>query len=79
MLSIKENDYVIAAKSLGLTRVRVVVVHIIPNIFASILVFATLEVATAILGSTQFWVWVLNPQLQNEVASCWSRFLKNWW
>ena len=50
VLSIKENDYVIAAKSLGLTRVRVVVVHIIPNIFASILVFATLEVATAILA-----------------------------
>ena len=50
VLSIKENDYVVAAKSLGLTRVRVVVVHIIPNIFASILVFATLEVATAILA-----------------------------
>ena len=50
VLSIKENDYIVAAKSLGLTRARIVVVHIIPNIFASILVFATLEVATAILA-----------------------------
>ena len=48
--SIKENDYIVAAKSLGLTRARIVIVHIIPNIFASILVFATLEVATAILA-----------------------------
>ena len=50
VLSIKENDYIVAAKSLGLKRARIVVVHIIPNIFASILVFATLEVATAILA-----------------------------
>ncbi len=50
VLSIKENDYIVAARSLGLTRARIVIVHIIPNIFASILVFATLEVATAILA-----------------------------
>ena len=50
VLSIKENDYIVAAKSLGLTRTRIVIQHIIPNIFASILVFATLEVATAILA-----------------------------
>ena len=50
VLSIKENDYIVAAKSLGLTRARIVIVHIIPNIFATILVFATLEVATAILA-----------------------------
>ena len=50
VLSIKENDYIVAAKSLGLTRARIVIQHIIPNIFASILVFATLEVATAILA-----------------------------
>ncbi len=50
VLSIKENDYIVAAKSLGLTRARIIIVHIIPNIFASILVFATLEVATAILA-----------------------------
>ena len=50
VLSTKENDYIVAAKSLGLTRARIVIVHIIPNIFASILVFATLEVATAILA-----------------------------
>ena len=50
VLSIKENDYIVAARSLGLTRARIVIVHIIPNIFASSLVFATLEVATAILA-----------------------------
>ena len=50
VLSIKENDYIVAARSLGLTRARIVIQHIIPNIFASILVFATLEVATAILA-----------------------------
>ncbi len=50
VLSIKENDYIVSARSLGLTRARIVIVHIIPNIFASILVFATLEVATAILA-----------------------------
>lgn len=48
-LSTKEMDYVEAAKGLGSSTVRIMRKHILPNIFAPILVIATLGVADAIL------------------------------
>ena len=50
VLSIKENDYIVAAKAIGCSNTKIIVVHTLPNIFAPILVFATLQVATAILA-----------------------------
>ncbi|MBI5877259.1 MAG: ABC transporter permease [Chloroflexi bacterium] len=50
-LSTKKKDYVLAARALGCKHVAIVWRHIIPNITASILVYVTLRVATAILAS----------------------------
>ncbi len=49
ILSIKERDYVLAARALGATHARIIWRHIVPNAVAPILVAATLGVAGAIL------------------------------
>lgn len=48
-MSVKERDYVIATKNLGASNLRIIVKHIIPNIWGPIIVAASLEVANAIL------------------------------
>lgn len=48
-LSVKERDYVTAARNLGVSRVEIVLHHVIPNIAAPITVASTINVARAIL------------------------------
>jgi peptide/nickel transport system permease protein len=48
-LSIKENEYVQAAKAIGVEDRRVLLRHILPNCMAPVIVLGTLEVATAII------------------------------
>jgi peptide/nickel transport system permease protein len=48
-LSVKENDYVQAARAVGVKDVRVLLRHILPNCIAPLIVLGTLEVATAII------------------------------
>ena len=48
-LSVRERDYVIAAKSLGASTFRIVTVHILPNLMSSIIVATTLSVGNIIL------------------------------
>ncbi|MBN1384236.1 MAG: ABC transporter permease [Elusimicrobia bacterium] len=48
-LSIKERDFITAAKGLGLTQKRIIFVHILPNVVAPIIVAAVLGVGGAIL------------------------------
>src|SRR5919109_351302 len=47
-LSLKENDYIMAAKAMGESQVRVLFRHLLPNAFATLFVMATLYIATAI-------------------------------
>jgi peptide/nickel transport system permease protein len=47
--TIRDRDYVTAARSIGAPHVRVVTKHILPNIAASLIVLATTRVGTAIL------------------------------
>lgn len=49
ILSVKERDYVLAARALGASHARIIWRHIIPNAMAPVLVAATLGVAAAIL------------------------------
>lgn len=49
-LSLKENDYVLAARSIGTPTRDIIFRHILPNSMAPIVVAATLAVATAILS-----------------------------
>ncbi len=49
-LSLKESEFVLAAKALGVSNRRIIMVHILPNALAPIIVAATLGVAAAILS-----------------------------
>ncbi|MBI3325669.1 MAG: ABC transporter permease, partial [Nitrospinae bacterium] len=48
-LSVKENEYVQAARAVGVSDQRVLLRHILPNCMAPVIVLGTLEVATAII------------------------------
>lgn len=50
ILSVRENEYVEAARSLGAGRWRVVTRHVLPNSMAPVLVYAMVSVATAIVA-----------------------------
>ncbi len=52
VLSVKENDYVQAAKVVGNKDMRIVFKHIMPNIISSIVVRATLGISTAVLDTS---------------------------
>lgn len=49
ILSIKENDYVDAARAMGASDARIIARHIFPNSVASIVVYATMNIGGAIL------------------------------
>ena len=49
ILSVKENDYVDAARAMGASDARIIVRHIFPNSVASIVVYATMNIGGAIL------------------------------
>ena len=49
-LALKESDFVLAARALGIRDRRIILVHILPNAMAPIIVAATLGVASAILS-----------------------------
>ena len=48
-LSIKEKEYIEAARSIGASSVRIMFVDILPNLIAPVLVLATLAIPTAIV------------------------------
>ena len=50
--SIKERDYVIAARALGASDVRIMFVHIVPNIFSLLVVSLTLGMGGLILAES---------------------------
>lgn len=49
VLSLKESEFVLAARALGAPDFRIILRHILPNTFAPVIVAATLGVANAIL------------------------------
>lgn len=48
-LTVKEKDFVEAARSIGASRLRIVTHHILPHVLGPVLVIATMGVASAIL------------------------------
>ncbi|MBW1691831.1 MAG: ABC transporter permease [Deltaproteobacteria bacterium] len=48
-LSLREQDFVTAARALGLSNLRIIFRHMMPNAIAPVLVSATIGIATAIL------------------------------
>ena len=51
MLAQRRSDYALAARSLGVTRSRVVLQHVFPNSLGPVIVQATLALATAIIDA----------------------------
>ncbi|MXR52200.1 ABC transporter permease subunit [Halovenus sp. WSH3] len=51
ILSVKENEYVTAAKALGATDRKIISRHILPNAMAPVIVQATLSVGTVVLAA----------------------------
>jgi len=49
ILSIKNKEYIEAARALGASNFRIITKHIFPNAFAPIIVYATMNVGTAII------------------------------
>jgi peptide/nickel transport system permease protein len=50
-LSVRSQDYVQGARVVGCSDARILLLHILPNVLPSIIVLATLRVATAILSA----------------------------
>ena len=73
-LSLKEQDFVLAARCLGVKDSRIMVRHILPNSMAPVVVAATLTVGAAILTETA--VSYLGLGIQPPTPS-WGNMLKN--
>jgi peptide/nickel transport system permease protein len=67
MLSLREMDYISAAKSLGASNVRIFFTHLVPNTLGIIVVSATLGLASAIL--TEAYVSFLGLGVQPPTAT----------
>ena len=48
-LSIKENPYIEAARVVGATHLRIMFIHILPNVFAPVLILASIAVGSTII------------------------------
>ncbi len=72
VLSLKEQDFIHAARALGATNSRIIIAHILPNSLASIIVAGTLGVAGAILSEA--YISFLGLGVQAPTAS-WGNIL----
>ena len=72
VLSIREQDFVIAAKSYGASSLRIITRHIIPNTFSYLLIAATLSIPGYILGESA--LSLLGLGIQEPYAS-WGNML----
>ncbi len=50
VLSLREREFVLAAQSVGASDLRIILHHVIPNVFASIMVISTLQMGTVIVS-----------------------------
>ena len=48
-LSVKQHQYILAAKASGLTKFRIVISHVIPNIVNSMVVYSTVDIGNVII------------------------------
>jgi peptide/nickel transport system permease protein len=50
VLQLKEEDYIMATRSLGATDARILLIHILKNCLPTIIVIATMRMATSIIS-----------------------------
>jgi len=51
-MSLREREYVVAARYMGVSNWRIIVCHILPNVASLLIIDTTLNVGTAIIGET---------------------------
>ncbi len=73
VLSIRENEYVTAAEALGVSSMRIIIRHILPNTLSFVIVAATLSVPAYILGEVA--LSFLGAGIQEPIAS-WGNMLQ---
>jgi peptide/nickel transport system permease protein len=73
-LSLRNREYVLAARVLGLRDTRIIVRHILPNVLGLVIVAATLQVSAAILAESA--LSYLGFGVQPPTAS-WGNMLQN--
>jgi peptide/nickel transport system permease protein len=73
VLSLRELDYVAAARALGSSNARIIFTHLLPNTLAPIIVTATLGVAGAILNEA--YVSFLGLGIPSQITATWGNML----
>ena len=84
ILSVRESEYVEAARSLGASRWRIVTRHILPNSFAPVLIYATFNVGTAVISEAALSYLGVGvkpdvPEWGNMIAAGQSKLDTEWW
>jgi peptide/nickel transport system permease protein len=83
-LAAREFDYVIAARALGCAHPKILARHILPNVLAPIIVYATLSVAGAILAGASLNYLGLGakpptPEWGLMLAEARDEIRRSWW
>ena len=84
VLSIREREYVEAARALGGSGPRILAKHVLPNVFSSFLVISTLEVARMIIAEASLSYLGLGvqpptPTWGGMVADGRNWLMTSWW
>lgn len=84
VLSVREDEYIKAAQLMGASRTRIVGTHVFPNVISPIVVLATLNMATVILGTAGLSFLGLGaqpptPELGIMLANSRNLLFTAWW
>ncbi len=84
VLSLKERDFIVAARALGMSRSRIITRHLVPNALGPVIVATTLGVGHAIVleAGLSFLGIGLSPSIPswgNMVAEGRENLLEAWW
>ncbi len=84
VLSLKEQEFILAAKSLGLTHLRIIFRHLVPNTLTPVIVAATLRIGSIILTEAGLSFLGLGvqpptPSWGNIINEGRDSLLNHWW
>jgi peptide/nickel transport system permease protein len=84
VLSLRERDYITAARALGMGRARIILRHLVPNVLAPVIVAATLGIGNTIvleagLSFLGLGVQPPTPSWGNMVADGRQNLIGAWW
>lgn len=83
VLSIKEQEYIEAARAIGASNFRIIFIHILPNCLAPLIVQATLGVARAIIAASalSFIGLGIQPPIPEwgSMLSTGRKFMRDYW